>query len=86
MDEGTLTIYNKMHADYCVRRMGICGLKRKLWRLVKQFDATKPKHSQLFRSVAMLMNFIYRCKMQFIQDIVDEQLDSPLPCGWDGDY
>lgn len=43
MNDGALIMYNKMHADYRVRvEWGIGGLKRKFWRLMKQFDVTKP--------------------------------------------
>lgn len=43
MDEGALTAYNKVDANYCLRvAWGIGGLKRKFWRLMKQFDATNP--------------------------------------------
>ena len=30
---------------------------------MKRFDATKPKYNHLFRAVAILTNFIDRCRM-----------------------
>ena len=53
MDEGALMAYNKMHAKYRVRvEWGISGLKSKFGRLMKCFDATKPKYNHLFRAAA----------------------------------
>jgi hypothetical protein len=53
MDEGALMAYNKMHAKYRVRmEWGIIGLKSKFGRLMKHFDAAKPKYNHLFRVVA----------------------------------
>lgn len=87
MDEGALTAYNKMHAGYRVKvEWGIGGLKRKFRRLMKRFDATKPKYNHLFRVAAILTNFIHRRRMDFTHVVVGEQLDPAQPHGWEGDY
>lgn len=50
MDEGALTAYNKIYANYSVRVVwNIDGLKRKFWRLVKRFDANKSQYNHFFR-------------------------------------
>ena len=57
-NETAVNAYNKMHASYMVRvEWEIGGLKQKWRRLMKRFDATKPKFHHLFRSVAILTNF-----------------------------
>lgn len=54
MDKGALTAYNKMHADYCVKvEWDIGGLKRKFKRMMRRFDATKPKYNLLFKVVTI---------------------------------
>ena len=79
--------YNKMHAGYRVQvEWGIGGLKRKLSRLMKRFDSTKPKYSYLFKSAALLTNFLHRRRMDFTFQVIGEQHEDPVEYGWDGDY
>ena len=60
-DETAVNSYNKMHALHKVRvEWEIGGLKQKWRRLMKRFDATKPKFHHLFRSAAILTNFLHR--------------------------
>jgi hypothetical protein len=58
--------YNKMHVGYPRVHVewGIGRLKRKWRRLMKSFDSTKPRYSHLFKSRALLTNFLHRRKME----------------------
>lgn len=77
MDHGAFMAYNKMHVGYCVRvEWGIDGLKRKFQRLMKRFDATKPKYDHWFIAMALLMNFMHQRGMDFAHDVMDDQLES----------
>ena len=74
-----------MHAGRRVRvEWGIGGLKRKLKRLMKQFDSTKPKFALIFRSARLLTNFIHR-RRQNMKIVLDADDDNEGG-GWDGDY
>ena len=50
-----------MHAGYRVRvEWGIGGLKRKWTLMMQTFEASRDKFPHLFRSAAILTNFIQR--------------------------
>jgi hypothetical protein len=50
VNHGIVDVYNKMHVGFRVQmEWGISGLKQKWRRLMKRFDATKPKLSHFFQ-------------------------------------
>jgi hypothetical protein len=51
VDHGAIDVYNKMHVGFKVQvERGITRLKQKWRRLMKRFDATKPKLSHIFQT------------------------------------
>ncbi len=57
--------YDNMHVGYRVHvEWGIGRLKRKWRKLMKSFDSTKPRYSHLFKSRALLINFLHKRKME----------------------
>ena len=86
-DETAVNAYNKMHAGYRVRvEWGIGGLKQKWRRLMKRFDATKPKFHHLFRSAAILTNFLHRRRRDLSFAIVGPRNPGVGEGGWEGDF
>ena len=73
-----------MHAGHRVKvEWVIGGLKRKWRRLMKLYDASKQTFAHLFRSAAVLTNFIQRRR----QDMTGELgvvLENDI--GWGGDF
>lgn len=58
MDQEALISYNKMHGNYRVLvEWDIAGLKWKSWKLIKQFDANKPKYNILLWATIISTNF-----------------------------
>jgi hypothetical protein len=65
---------------------GISGLKRK-WRwLMKRLDSTKPKYTNLFKVIIILIIFLHRQLMDFTFEVIGEQLPNPIDHGWDKDF
>ena len=86
-DETAVNAYNKMHTGYKVRvEWGIGGLKQQWRRLMKRFDATKPKFHHLFRSAAIFTNFLHRRRKDLSFAIVGPRNPGAGEGGWKGDF
>lgn len=87
MPRNAIDAFNRMHACYMVRvEWDIGGLKRKFARLVKQFDVTKPKHTNLFRSCALLTNFPHRRLMDLSQEVARDRVKNLGAPRWEGNF
>jgi hypothetical protein len=59
-----LHAFNLMHSGRRIKvEWGIGGLKCKFRRFIKTFDSTKPRFSHMFRTAAILTNFLHRRRM-----------------------
>jgi hypothetical protein len=65
---------------------GIGGLKRKWRRLMKKFDSTKPKYAHLFRTTALLTNFLHMRCMDLTYKVVGDLIANTVEHGWVGDF
>jgi hypothetical protein len=78
---------NKMHVNYRVQvEWRIGGLKRKWGRLMKRFDVTKPRHSQLFKYGALLTNFLHRRRMDLTYEVISDHLPNLENRRWARDF
>ena len=86
-DETAVNAYNKIHACYRVRLEWIIGgLKQKWRRLMKCFDAAKPKFHHLFCSTAILTNFLHRRRRDLSFAILRLRNPGAGEGGWEGDF
>lgn len=85
-DEENLEVvdaFNAMHAGFRVRvEWGIGGLKRKWRRLMKTFESSREKFPHLFRSAAILTNFLQRRRLDMSSDMEVARQNA----GWEGDF
>jgi hypothetical protein len=75
----TIDAFNAVHGGYRVKvEWGIGGRKRKWRKFMKKFEASRGRFPELFRSCAILTNFLQRCShdMSAYQERDDNQ-------GWD---
>ncbi len=53
---------------------------------MKRFYSTKPKHNHLFKVVVILTNFLHKRHMDFIFEVIGQQMPTLIDHGWDGDF
>ena len=61
-------------------------LEANVVRLMKWFDATKPKYVHLFKSCAILTNFLHQRRMDLLQEVIRNRVENLEAHGWEGDY
>jgi hypothetical protein len=83
--QAVMEAFNKVHAGVRVQvEWGIGGMKRKWKRMMKTFDATKPKFTIIFKSACILTNFLHRRRMNMVaRDNVNDDEEGE---GWAGDF
>ncbi len=62
------------------------GLKRKWRRFMKKFDSTKLRYSHLFKSRALLTNFLHRRRMDLTYEVINDHLPNLEDHEWAGDF
>jgi len=87
VEDGEMSVidaFNSMHAGYRVQvEWGIGGLKRKWRRLMKKTDMKHDKFPHLFRSAAIMTNFLQRRRNDMTAG-VDRNANGGG--GWQGDF
>jgi hypothetical protein len=57
------------------------------WKwLMKHFDSTNSKYGHLSCAIPILTNFLHRHWMDFIYEVLGNQIEDPYDYGWDGNY
>lgn len=82
-----IAAYNRMDAGYRVRvEWDIGGLKMKWRRLMKRFDSSNPKFPYLFRSSAILTNFLHCHRLDLSYEVLGGRVEEEGMHGWHGDF
>lgn len=82
-DVSVVDAFNAMHAGYHERvEWDIGGLKRKWKRMMQTFEASREKFPHLFRSAAILTNFIQRRRNDMSAELEE---DANGNMEWDAD-
>ncbi len=53
---------------------------------MKKFDSTKPKYAHLFRTTALLTNFLHMRCMDLTYKVVGDLIANTVEHGWVGDF
>ncbi len=48
---------------------------------MKHFDSTKEKYGHLFKAVALLTNFLLKCRQDFTFEVIGEHQNDPTKHG-----
>jgi hypothetical protein len=74
-----------MYVGYNVMVGWVIGGPKWKW-LMKHFDSTKSKYGHLSCAIAILTNFLHKHWMDFIYEVLSNQIEDPNDYGWDGNY
>lgn len=79
--------YNNMHAGYRMQvGWGIGRLKKQKWQqLMKRYNCTKPKHNLLFCSCALVINFLRKRPIDFME-LINDHVEADALGGWEGNH
>jgi hypothetical protein len=79
--------YDKIYVGYKVITGWVIRVLKWKWKwLMKHFDFTKSKYGHLSCAITILTNFLSRHWMDFIYEVLGNQIKDLDDYGWDGNY
>jgi hypothetical protein len=61
--------------------MGHWWIEVQMEKANETFDSTKEKYNHLFKAVALLINFLHRCRQDFTFEVIGEHHNDPTKHG-----